>query len=156
MLELVDWTNRFVARSKPWLIIGKGPSFQKVREIDLSDYHVCSLNHVVREFPVTLAHIIDFDVVLDCGEQIYRNAAFLAMPYRPHFKNSPGSRTLADLTAEDPILNAMNRENRLIWYNLASSPPQGDSPVIKAVYFSSEAALNLLVTAGATVIRTGR
>jgi hypothetical protein len=154
MLDIVGWSRRFNIQSNPWLIVGKGPTFRKVREIDLSGYHVCSLNHVVRELPVTLAHIIDIDVVADCAGEIYQNAKFLVMPYRPHIKNYPSSKTLADFIAEIQVLEAMEKEGRLVWYNLSSSSPHLDSPIIKAVNFSSEAALNLLVTAGATEVRT--
>ena len=154
MRDIVQWSNEFKADSKPWLMLGKGPTFQKVRELDLTDYYVCSLNHVVRELPVTLAHIIDIGVVGDCAGEIYRNAQFLAMPYRPHVKNNASEKTLVDFCEELPILDVMRKEGRLLWYNLSSSPPHGDSPIIKAVYFSAEAALNVLVVCGVNVVRT--
>jgi len=154
MLDIVGWSRRFDISLRPWLIVGKGPTFRKVRDFNLSRYHVCSLNHVVRELPVTLAHIIDIDVVAECASEIYQNAKFLAMPYRPHVQNYPSSKTLADFIPEIQVLQSMEKEGRLLWYNLSSSPSHLDSPVIKAVYFSSEAALNLLVTAGAREVRT--
>src|SRR5688572_2888580 len=120
MREIVQWSNEFKPGSKPWLIVGKGPTFQNSRDLDLSAYYVCSLNHVVREFPVTLAHIIDIEVAADCANEIYRNARFLAMPHRPHTKNSPSEKTLADFTREVPMLEAMEKEGRLLWYNLSS------------------------------------
>jgi hypothetical protein len=152
--DITEWATTFDAAGKPWLILGKGPTFQKVAEVDLTAYHVCSLNHVVREFPVTLAHIIDIDVVGDCAAEIDRNAQFLAMPYRPHMKNFPSDKTLPELIAEYPVLEKLDREGRLLWYNLSSSAPQPGFPVIKAKFFSAEAALNLLVASGARTVRS--
>jgi len=154
MLDIIEWSKAFNPASKPWIILGKGPTFQKIRNIDPAAYHTCSLNHVVRELPVTLAHIIDIDVVADCADAINRNARFLVLPYRPHFKNSPGEKTLDDCIRELPILNKLNNGGRLIWYNLSTSPPREGSPVIKAKFFSAEAALNLLVACGVGVIRS--
>jgi len=154
MLDIIDWSKAFNPAGKPWLILGKGPTFQKIRNIDSTPYYTCSLNHVVRELPVTLAHIIDIDVVADCANEIDRNARFLVLPYKPHVKNSPSEKTLDDFMQEMPILEKLNREGRLVWYNLSSSSPREGSPVIKAKFFSVEAALNLLVACGARVVRS--
>lgn len=135
-------------------MLGKGPTFQKIRGLDVSSYDLCSLNHVVRELPVTLAHIIDLDVVTDCADSIDRNARFLAMPYRPHVRNKPSEKTLQDFAREHPLLEKLEKQGRLLWYNLSSSPPYSDSPVIKAKFFSAEAALNLLVACGVKVVRS--
>jgi len=154
VLNISEWSGTFNPGKKPWLILGKGPTFQKIRELDISSYDVCSLNHVVRELPVTLAHIIDLDVVTDCADALDRNARFLAMPYRPHVKNKPSEKTLHEFVKEHPLLEKLEKQGRLIWYNLSSSPPHADLPVIKAKFFSAEAALNLLVACGVKVVRS--
>lgn len=135
-------------------MLGKGPSFQKLRETDHREFHTCSLNHVVRELPVTLAHMIDIDVVSDCADVLERNAQFLVLPYRPHVRNSPGERTIEDFVSEMPVLKRLASAGRLLWYNLSTSAPHQDLPVIKAKFFSAEAALNLLVACGARTIRS--
>ena len=154
MLDIIEWSLAFNPVSKPWLVLGKGPTFRKVKAVDPAGYYICSLNHVVRELPVTLAHIIDIDVVADCADEIDRNARFLVLPYNPHFKNSPSEKTLDVYVREMPILEKLNREGRLIGYNLSSSPPREGSPVIKAKFFSAEAALNLLVACGVRMVRS--
>ena len=154
MREITEWAKTFEPRKQPWLILGKGPTFHKVHDLDLSGFHLCSLNHVVRELPVTLAHVIDIDVVTHCGEAIDRNAQFLAMPFRPHVKNKPSDKTLQDFVTEQPMLDKLDKQGRLIWYNLSSSAPQPGFPVIKAKFFSAEAALNLLVACGVGVVRS--
>ena len=59
-------------RKRPWLILGKGPSFAKRDQFDLKNFQLLSLNHAVREQPVAVAHMIDYDVVEACGESIDR------------------------------------------------------------------------------------
>jgi len=152
--DIIQWSKEFNPASKPWLVLGKGPTFQKIKGVDRTQYYTCSLNHVVRELPVTLAHIIDIDVVADCASEIDRNARFLVLPYRPHFKNSPCEKTVEDCIQDLPILQKLSHEGRLIWYNLSSSQPRQGSPVIKARFFSVEAALNLLVACGVRVVRS--
>jgi hypothetical protein len=53
------------------------------------------------------------------------------------------------------VLERLNNEGRLIWYNLSSSNKQvGSSPRIVAKFFSAEAALNILAECGAKTIRS--
>src|SRR5207244_11884677 len=73
-----------VNQHKPWLILGKGPSFSKRTQFDLDQYHRMSLNHAVRELPVRVPHIIDLDVINDCGDVILSNAQFLVLPSVPY------------------------------------------------------------------------
>jgi GT2 family glycosyltransferase len=140
--------------SKPWLLLGKGPTFERVGGLDLGKWNICSLNHVAREMPVTLAHCIDIKPVLDMGESLARNARFVVMPFRPHTGNRPSQKTLPEFAAEVPVLARLAAEGRLYWYNLDSSPPEGSGRVIAARFFSSEAAVDLLAALGAKTIRS--
>ena len=140
---------------QPWLILGKGPSFAKRDQFDLKSFQLLSLNHAVREQPVTVAHMIDYDVVEACGDNIERNARVLVMPWFPHFKNRPGTENLESLCRRNGLLERMNGQGRLLWYNHSLAPAMhGDSPVIKVRFFSSEAVLNLLAAAGVRRIRS--
>jgi hypothetical protein len=142
-------------KSKPWLILGKGPSFAKRDQFELDHFQTLSLNHAVREQPVTVAHMIDFDVVQACGENIDRNAKVLVMPWFPHFKNRPGTENLESLVRRHTTLERLNAQGRLLWYNHSLAPEtHGDSPVIQVRFFSSEAALNLLAAAGVRQVRS--
>lgn len=138
----------------PWLILGKGPSYSKRDEFDLSGFATISLNHVVREQRVTVAHVIDLDVVDDCADAICANADFLVMPWQPHVKNSPGSDDLARITGQHVVLGRLAAEGRLLWYNLSTGRAREGSPIVHARYFSAEAALNLLAAARVRKIRT--
>ena len=167
MRNAFEWLrSRPDLRDRPWLIFGKGPSFGRRGDFDCSAFATIGLNHVVREQPVTLAHLIDLDVVDACGETLLQNAEAVVMPWWPHTKNdawlagtvrSPvklSSESLEELSAGHPVLRRLREAGRLLWYNLSSGPPHGDSPVVPVRYFSVEAALNLLALAGVTRVRS--
>lgn len=136
-------------------MLGKGPTFSKMGSYDISRFHTLSLNHVVRERPVRVAHIIDFDVVDACAEAIQRNAEVLVMPWRPHVHYRPGARNLHQLAEVNPTLRLMNEAGRLAWYNLSSTREKHeDSPIVQVRFFSAEAGLSLLARAGVRQVRS--
>lgn len=152
--DIISWSENFDINLKPWLILGKGPSFEHVGEVDLGQYSVCTLNHVIREVPADLAHIIDIDVVVDCADAIERNARCLVLPYYPHVNCDPTQKSIHDFVQEIEVLAQLQEEGRLIWYNLSSGKKKMDSPVIRAQFFSAEAALNILATCGVRQVRS--
>ena len=153
--DILHWSASFDLLAKNWLILGKGPSYSYVKNIKLSDYYTCSLNHVVREHPVDVAHIIDIDVVEDCKEAIEKNARFLVVPFFPHVKHKPTRKSIYDFVAEMPILQSLQSQRRLVWYNLSTSKRTvGSSPVIVAKFFSAEAAVNILTACGIKIVRS--
>jgi hypothetical protein len=157
MIELAKWlaTERFAAR--PWLLLGKGPTFSRRAEFDLGAFNLFGLNHVVRELPVDVAHVVDVDVVTACAERLLANARWLVMPRHPHVdcKPDPGRR-LESFFASHPVLRQFSEQGRLVWYDLRSKtcPALGESPPIKVRFFSSEAALRLLARMGANTVRS--
>jgi hypothetical protein len=151
-----DWfAARDTDRSTPWLILGKGPSYDLLRSTDVSGYKRLSLNHVVREGPVDVAHMIDIDVAIDCAPSLLANAGVVAMPWFPHVRNKVGPKTLAEWAAEVPELGQLARQGRLLWYDLSQAKQRhGPGPVVTAAAFSAEAALNLLALAGVKKVRS--
>lgn len=156
MQTFFEWFRaQTIDTGDPWLMLGKGPSFSRRHSYNLSRFHTLSLNHVVREQPVRVAHIIDYDVVNDCADSILRNAEILVMPLYPHMKFRAGTQTLEELAGVNRTLRLMNERGRLAWYNLSTAREKhGDSPVVRAAYFSAEAGLNLLAQAGVRVVRS--
>jgi hypothetical protein len=148
--DITRWSQEFDLSAKPWVLVGKGPTFDQFKNVDTSRYFVCSLNHVVRETPVTVAHFIDIEPVLHCQEILEQNARFVVMPYHPHDKCKVTAKTLSDFAEEIPALKRLAEQGRLIWYNLDSAKPHGSSPVIKARHFSSACALDILARCGAS------
>ncbi len=155
MIELMEWARTVQLPPRPWLVLGKGPTFSRRGEFDLGQYNLVSLNHVVREMKVHVAHMIDVDVVEACGPRLLEHCDWLLMPRRPHVNFDP-SRVLLleDFVSAIPVLRELDARGRLVWYNLSSGPPVGDSPVIRASFFSSEAALNVLAAIGARTVRS--
>ena len=89
MIPLSEWMRSCPLPDQPWLILGKGPSFARRHHLDLSGYNLVSLNHVVRELKVDVAHYIDLDAVEQCADVLPRNADWLLLPRYPHVNFRP-------------------------------------------------------------------
>lgn len=154
MLELTEWFAAARFPERPWLMLGKGPTFDRRDEFDLSRYNLLSLNHVVNEVKVDVAHIIDANVVGDCAEALAANCEWLLMPRYPHLRSTASPRPLEDWFDELPVLRDLSDRGRLVWYNLHTGRAEGQSPVITSGHFSSEAALRVLARMGVDTVRT--
>ena len=155
MQHFFDWFAQHGNPDRPWLILGKGPSFGLRTRFDLSGYNLLSLNHSVREQPVLLAHMIDLDVVDACGEALLRQAGHVVLPWYPHVENAPGAHSLEQLVPGHPLLRQLAGEGRLLWYDLSIAPRRhGPGPVVQAACFSAEAAVSLLALAGVRRVRS--
>jgi hypothetical protein len=154
MIELRDWIRSTTFDPKPWLILGKGPTFSRRNEFPLGDYNLLGLNDVVTEQKVDVLHIIDVDVVAKCADALRDGCRFLVMARRPHVEFKPSERLLEDYFSELPVLEELDREGRLVWYNAATSPPVESSRTIGVTWFSSEAAMNILGELGVKTVRT--
>lgn len=154
MIDLREWGRSAELAAKPWLLLGKGPTFERRAEFDLSAYNLLALNHVVRELKVDVAHVIDVDVAATCADDLRANCRWLIMPRRPHVDFRPAEQLLEDFFDDVPVLRELSDEGRLVYYNLSNRPPVDDAPVIGVRFFSAEAALNILGEIGATTVRS--
>ncbi len=154
MIELGDWIGASPFPQKPWLVLGKGPTFERRAQFDLAQYNTISLNHVVRELDVDVAHIIDIDVVGDCADALAGNCDWLLMPLYPHVESTESDRRLDDYFDDYPVLRKLDERGRLVWYNLAGGRREGRSPVIGSRGFSSEAVLQILAVMGVKTVRS--
>lgn len=153
MQSFFDWyKNRNAGR--PWLVLGKGPSYDKHTEYDLSCFDLMSLNHVVDKMKVLAAHMLDLDVVDACEDSIDNNAQVLVIPWVPHMNNRAGTQDLSELIKCNSFLARMSQEGRLLYYNHLPGRQVGNDPLVEVFYFSSEAAIDLLAKSGARYIRT--
>lgn len=139
---------------KPWLVLGKGPTFRLLSDEHRQRHFLFALNHVLRETRVDVAHAIDADVAIACRSVLATNCRWLVMPRVPHVGDRPGERRLEDWFDELPELWELERAGRLVWYNCSTAKPFPGSPVVEARYFSSEAAFGILALLGARTIRT--
>lgn len=154
MIELTAWFGREPLLAKPWLVLGKGPTFDRRDQFDLGAYNLLALNHAVDELAVDVAHIIDINVVADCTEALARNCEWLLMPRVPHRHSLPGDRRLEDWFDELPVLRELDDRGRLVWYNGLHAVPEPGSPVIDTGTFSSEAVLRILGRMGVSTVRS--
>ena len=155
MIELKDWLTANHFPDKPWLILGKGPTFAKLNQVNLAQYNTLSLNHVVRELKVNVSHIIDIDVIESCSAELKSNCDWLIMPRRPHVSNRPSEiLTIEDWKNSIPILRELDEAGKLICYDLALGEPARTPSEIEVHYFSSEAALGILARMGVKTIRS--
>jgi hypothetical protein len=151
-----DWyrSQDVTGGQRPWLVLGKGPSFALIKNMDTSAFSTFGLNHVVSEMKVDIAHMIDLDVVEHCADVLLDNARYVLMPWFPHVNNKPGKRSLEQLAKDVSVLARFALQGRLLWYNKAGSPLQGSSPPVSVIYFSAEAPYALLGMAGVKTIRS--
>lgn len=154
MRELSDWLDETSFPDRPWLILGKGPTFGRRGEFDLTSFNLLALNHAAAEQKVDLAHAVDIDVVEACGEAILENARFLLMPRVPHIQSRVSLRRLEDFVDLVPALQELDAQGRLVCYDAETAPAAGGNRAIEVKYFSSEAALSILGNMGARVVRT--
>ncbi len=142
--------------TRPWLILGKGPSFALRDRFDLSAFNTLGLNHVVQEMPLTALHVIDLEVVHQRADAILRNAGFLVMPLYPHEGGFETGASLRELSSRVPVLGQLEAEGRLVYYNLVPSgrPPDSAAPTAETRSFSAVAALHLLAECGVRTVRT--
>lgn len=154
MKEVTQWWKEIDGTNDAWLILGKGPSLERIREFDLQPFRTVSLNHVIQTTQVEVASVIDLDVVKECQKEIYENARFLLMPRYPHVNCRASERPLEGLFDQVSILRTLSQESRLIWYNFATGKPIPSSPLIPKGPFSAAVIVNLLAVLGVRSIRT--
>ena len=141
-------------QAKPWLLLGKGPTFSQHRFQNLDDYHTIAINHVIREVRTDIASVVDIGVIADCGEAIDANARFLLMPGWPYDTQGIQSRALEAYFDALPILRKLSGEGRLLWYNLGGEHCAAGARVVPPGAFSAETLVSLLALSGARTIRT--
>jgi len=155
MIELKDWISKQSFPNKPWLLLGKGPTFSRRGEFALNGFNTFALNHVVREESVDIAHIIDIDVVESCQDKLLENCRWLIMPRIPNVKCYPSEyMNLADWLKVLPVLARAEEMGKLITYTFSHDPVEADPWTIDALYFSSEIAMGILGRMGVKDVKS--
>lgn len=135
---------------KPWLIIGKGPSFERINKINLASYYTFGLNEVCQLIPCDIGHFIDIEVL---SHNFIRNSKVIVSPVRPHRGYKVSNHYLATWY----FIPYEGSLNKLYCYNCSTY--KGASflefgPIVKVKYFSVEAAFRLLAIQGIKEIHT--
>ena len=152
MMNFTDWLSENPS-DLPWLIIGKGPTFEKIKSIHLEEYQTIALNHTVTEVQCDIFHLIDLDVLEGIETEIANHANYILLPYFPHVDNLSGTQSLNDLVVSHPFLSKMDAEGRLLWYNSSlAHRHHPDYPIVPVCFFSADAVVSLLATHGVKTI----
>jgi Glycosyl transferase family 8 len=159
----------FPDQHKPWLILGKGPSFARYERERAAHCYTMGLNHVGAQTQVDLAHVIDIEVIEQCGESLLQTARYVVMPWIPHIRHERTLLTpkrimdasginLEEWAAIHSSIAELAKQRRLLCYNLSTAPAKylrpDDPRVVPVTYFSASAAVELLAQAGYRTIRT--
>lgn len=146
-----------IKTDKPWLVLGKGPTFSRVWDINWNEYYTLGLNHVNTILNCDLSLIVDLDVL---GPDFVEKSKKVLVPWHPHIDFKPSKKTLKELLSVNYYLEALEDAGKLYTYNLSTYKHNFGKtwkyygPIIRAKYFSSEAAFNVLIALGITEIRS--
>jgi len=153
VINVFDWQKNQVDPDKPWIILGKGPTFELRSRLNLTEFTSVALNQAVVAQSVDVAHAIDIDVVDDCSDILDQNAKWLLMPLHPHVNCKPSGLTLVDFMNSLPVLEHFEQSGRLLWYDLWSARKRHTRPVTQGT-FSASVVVDLLGHMGIKRVRT--
>ena len=139
--------------NKPILVIGKGPTFERINELNLNDYFVIGMNEVCQIIKCDIGHFIDVEVL---SHNFIKNCTTIISPVRPHKDCKVSNRYLVTwyFIPYDEQLNALKK---LYCYNCTTYKGAHFTdfgPAVKVKYFSVEAVFRLLGLKGVTKIYT--
>jgi hypothetical protein len=150
LINFFEWFKDFKS-DKPWLIVGKGPSFDRLPEVDLTQYNVIGLNHVIYKIDCLLGSIIDIDVINKSEDKV--RCLHIVTPWYPHINFKPTKKSIADFIGE-PWCDKVDTS---LWYNSSRSSRSGLSPggpTVTVRCFNAVAVVNLLGSVGVKEVRT--
>ena len=150
-MELKEFVHR---NKKEWLIVGKGPSFDRIDEFK-DKYNIFGLNHVAEHIKVDMTNIIDLDVL---SLPIILNSKKVLLPWHPHVNSKVSNHNLEDRLYHTRVpfgslglLKEALLDKKLHWYNLTTWKgihKRTFSYDIVAKFFSIEAAISILANLG--------
>ena len=154
MLSFERWS---MVPAREWLIVGKGPTAERVREIPQGVYNVLTLNDAIKLVPhATIAHLIDIEVFDRCQVDIAARAEFLLVPRKLHQECKKKVAFEAFLTLF-PAARLLNDQGRVVVYDKwphSITKPGRPHKAVACRYFSSEAALSILGELGVRKVKT--
>lgn len=135
-------------------ILGKGSSLSLYKAGENENKTTISLNHVVRDTHVKIAHMIDIDVLYDIQDVVEENAEYLLLPFYPHVNNSPSHKNLKNFIQEIDVLDRYQKRGRLLWYNLRTTwKLKWPYHISTNGHFSGDVVVGLLASSGVKKIK---
>lgn len=150
IINFFKWFKDFKS-DKPWLIVGKGPSFDMIGEVDLTQYNVIGLNHVIYKIDCLLGNVIDIDVLSKSEDKL--KCLHIVTPWYPHINFTPTRKNISKFIGEPWC----DKVDTCLWYNSSRArrfrAPAG-GPRVTVKCFNAVAAVNLLGSVGIKEVRT--
>ena len=117
---------------RPWLVLGKGPTLERIVNVNLNDYYILGLNHVINYgIPVDISLFIDLEV---CSLEFVEANTYILAPYHCHFNFKPRTRLFTNIIS-----------SKIYYFDCSTW--KGDPvvrPIIRAKYNCAEAAFDIL------------
>lgn len=146
---------------RPWLLLGKGPSFRKVFEFDARSHVKIGLNHVAREqlpFQLDFLHVFDRDVIDSYDKLLLARTRFLVMPDIPNISYKipflegtffkPDRITTEQSLAGNQLLGEFAKQGRLLVYPRGNTRVSRDDWPVRVGSFSASTTVDLLSKLG--------
>ncbi len=150
--------NLIIRNDKPWLVLGKGPSFSRIHDQDLSQYYTFCLNETINKVErCNIGHVVDLEVLPRIEKWHCKGPRNFLIPYYPHLQCKVTNKCLPNWIDKYFYLKQMDYEDRLTVYNLSTYKgnfTHPAAPFITAKYFSVEAAFRILGNFGIRQIYT--
>lgn len=147
----VDWLKQRTDPKRPWLIVGKGPSFDRISKVLLASYTLIGINHVCTKVGVAVNLFTDVEAAVDCKAALGGNPVPVIMPWHPHVQMKPSPEDLLVLCGKNQVLMGVYRRNLLFSFNSSTAHKLRSNPalpLVRARYFSGVAVVSLLLSAG--------
>lgn len=137
---------------RPWVVVGKGPTFGLAHRLKYTHWLFC-LNDAAGHAPADFAHFTDWEAFRRVQDSAHPTppGAVIVMPWHPHVDSKVGKRSLVDWAGLYPELGPLMVSGRLLSYrsDLDKRPCPANLTTVRVRKFSAVAAVNLLAMAGA-------
>jgi len=131
--------------TKPWLILGKGPSFKNYFKLE-GDFNIFGLNHVANLIKCDIAHFIDIDVL---NIPLINNSKNILCSWHLHENSKVMRKTLPYIIKNESMFSIADK--KIYWYNCSTwkrgpyLPPEVTrQDIVKVCFFSAEIAFQIL------------
>jgi len=131
-LKKVTWED------KPWIILGKGPTFHEFYNCKPNSFNILALNHVGLKLTSKISLFIDLDVFKGNEKKFFGMTKFVLGPHHPHINFKPTASTIEETVKANKQLLQYKLST---WKNYRS---YDDQPHIQVKYFCAEAAFQIL------------
>lgn len=158
--DVVGWVQK--RKERPWVVVGKGPSFAERDRYPLHECRLLTLNHACLRLKADLAHFTDLEAYRSCTQHLAEdNHSQVVLPWHPHENMEPHPWSLMTLVENsyhhDRSLYRLSQQGRLLSYNSSRVPAtkhKSSLCTIRVRYFSAVAAVNILAAADVKTIWT--